>query len=54
MPDAFFDLCCLFAEAGRFKWGSEEWCNARYEVGRLAWAAGYTVNDLAKIVTYAG
>lgn len=51
MNDAFIDLCCLFWYARRLDGDNRS--NAISEVGILAKAAGYTINDLAKVVTYA-
>ena len=48
-PDGLEDLCCLYYEVH-----SRFYMNAMAEVGRLANAAGYTLNDVACLVTYAG
>ena len=56
MKDGLEELACLYYEVhSRFyELSQEKYSASMSEVGRLAHAAGYTINDLAQIVTYAG
>lgn len=56
MQDGLLELGCLYYEVHSrfFELGQEKYSAAMSEVGRLAKAAGYTINDLAQLVTYAG
>jgi hypothetical protein len=45
-----FELACLFYEARNNKLDIDGQMDACSEVGRLAWAAGFNVNDLAKML----
>jgi len=45
-----FELTCLFYEARYNKLDIEGYMDACSEVCRLAWLAGFTANDMAKIL----
>jgi hypothetical protein len=49
------ELACLFFEVRQrfYSTSTERYCEAMEEVGKMAEAMGYTMNDLARIVTYA-
>jgi len=44
------DLTCLFYEARNNKLSVEQQMDACSEICRLAWVAGFTANDMAKIL----
>lgn len=49
------ELACLYGEVHRrfYQTSVEKYCVAMGEVTKMAWALGYTVNDLAKVATHA-
>jgi hypothetical protein len=50
------ELACLMVEVHRrfYSCPLEVYLAAEGELSDMAWALGYTMNDLAKICTYAG
>jgi len=50
------ELACLFCEVRQrfYQTPIGRYREAMFEIGKMAEAMGYTMNDLARIATYAG